>query len=104
MVMKYFHGKYSDPNFGSNHKGPKSRYILMKSVIVYILIQYMEPSIILSFIFTLKKARDLIWIYHFTYYKISADFSWVDRYDKVVFASGSNIYIYNYYPYMLYIN
>ena len=76
----------------------------MKSVILYIVIQCMEPSIILSFIFTLKKAHDLIWMYHFNYYKISADFSWVDRYDKVVFASGSNIYIDTYYPYRVYIN
>ena len=65
----------------------------MKPVISYTLISYMDPSIILRFIFTLNKAQYFIWIYHVTYYKIDADLSWVHRYYQVVFTNGSNIYI-----------
>ena len=68
----------------------------MKSVIPYILISYMDPSIIIRFMFTLNKAQYFIWISNINYYKIYADFSWVHRYDQVVFAKGSNIYIYSY--------
>ena len=93
-----------DPHFWSNNQGPIIRYILMKPVIPYILISYMEPSIILSFIFNLNKAYYFIWIYHVTYYKLSADFSWVDRYYQVVFTNVSNIYIAIYYPYRLYMH
>ena len=82
----------------------------MKPFIPYILIFHMEPAIILSFVFTLNKSHTLnklhylIWIYHVTYYKIYADFSWVDIYYHVVFTSGSSIYIDTYHPYMLYMN
>ena len=102
IVIKYFHAKYFDPRFGSNNKGQKSRYLLMKPDIIYILISYMEPPTILIFIFTLNKAQYLIWIYNVTYYEISADLSWVDRYYQVVFTNGSNTYIATYYPYRLY--
>ena len=66
--MKYFHAKYFDPRFGSNNKGPTIGYLLMKPVILYTLISYMEPYTILSFIFTLNKAHYFIWIYNVTYY------------------------------------
>ena len=76
----------------------------MKPVIPYIILSFMEPSAILIFLFTLNKAHYFIWIYHLTYYKIYVDFSWVDMYYHVVFTSGSNIYIYTYHPYRLYMN
>ena len=66
--MKYFYANDFDPCFGSDNQDPKSRYLLMKPVILYNLISYMEPYTILSFIFTLNKAHYFIWIYNVTYY------------------------------------
>ena len=102
--MKYFQAKYFNLFFASNHYGPKIRYLFMKPFIPYIILSFMEPSAILIFLFTLNKAHYFIWIYHLTYYKIYVDFSWVDMYYHVVFTSGSNIYIYTYHPYRLYMN